>query len=52
MSFTRILILPLLATASAIAGWTGFKLGRQPVPPLVAVVINFLPGAVPAAPAN
>ena len=40
----------LLAAASAIAGWIGFDLGRQPAPPQV--VINFLPGTVPAAPAN
>ena len=40
----------LLAAASAIAGWIGFDLGRQPAPPQV--VINLLSDAVPAVPAQ
>jgi len=46
-------IVILLAAASAIAGWAGFTWGSDLASrPPPQVVINFLPAAVPAAPAN
>lgn len=43
----------LLAAASAIGGWMGFDLGRQPAPPQVVIYMpGAAPAAVPAAPAK